>query len=47
MASRLSPATGAVVLIALGLVGNLATNTVSVDKPWWPIAVWTASGSWR
>ncbi|MFC4611526.1 NACHT domain-containing protein [Streptomyces maoxianensis] len=28
--------------IALGLVGNLATNTVTVSDRWWPPAVWVA-----
>lgn len=32
----------AVVPIVVGLVGNLATDTVSVDRPWWPWATWTA-----
>jgi hypothetical protein len=31
-----------VVTIALGLVGNLATNTVNVAGRWWPLTLWTA-----
>ncbi|QFZ22896.1 NACHT domain-containing protein [Saccharothrix syringae] len=40
MAWRPSKTTAAAVGIALALVGNMATNTVSVDEPWWPYAVW-------
>lgn len=41
---RLSAVPIAVVSIGLALVGNLATNTVAVDVPWWPWVVWTATG---
>ncbi|GAA0250587.1 hypothetical protein GCM10010492_58480 [Saccharothrix mutabilis subsp. mutabilis] len=44
MAWRPSTATVTVVTIAVALVGNLATNSVSVDKEWtwWSTAVWSA-----
>ncbi|MFC6094147.1 hypothetical protein [Saccharothrix lopnurensis] len=31
-----------VIGFAIALVGNTATNTASVDEPWWPFAVWGA-----
>ncbi|GAA1274244.1 NACHT domain-containing protein [Saccharothrix xinjiangensis] len=42
MAWRPSPSTTLVVGIAIALVGNMATNTVSVNRPWWPVTVWVA-----
>ncbi|MEU4446921.1 NACHT domain-containing protein [Actinosynnema sp. NPDC050801] len=46
MAWRPSTATVTVVAIAIALVGNVATNTVSVDEAWtwWPTVVWMAVG---
>jgi hypothetical protein len=40
---RVSSAVAAVVMIVLGLVGNLATNTVAVAAWWWPWLVWGAT----
>ena len=40
---RASPATAVAVTIAVGLVGNLATNTVDLEGRWWPPTVWTAA----
>ncbi|WP_433047788.1 hypothetical protein [Dactylosporangium sp. CS-033363] len=34
--------TGVIVTAALGLAGNLATDTVQVTWRWWPWAAWTA-----
>ncbi|MEU7524429.1 NACHT domain-containing protein [Saccharothrix sp. NPDC042600] len=44
MARRPSTATLSALTIAVALVGNMATNTVSVDEDWWPTATWTAVG---
>ncbi|MFD7653134.1 NACHT domain-containing protein [Actinosynnema sp. NPDC059797] len=40
MARLPSATTVMVVTFAIALVGNMATNTVSVNKPWWPFLTW-------
>lgn len=40
----ISPVTVAVIPIAIGLIGNLATNTVQVKAGWWVPLTWTATG---
>jgi glycerol uptake facilitator-like aquaporin len=40
---RVSPAAAVVVMVVLGLVGNLATNTVTVTAWWWRWLVWGAT----
>lgn len=38
-----SAVTGVLVAAAVGLVGNLATNTVELSWRWWPAVAWTAT----
>ncbi len=40
----ISPVSAAAVMISLGLVGNLATNTVRVGRWWWSPLLWTMTG---
>jgi hypothetical protein len=41
---RRSSVTILLLSIGLALVGNLATDAVSIDAAWWPWAVWIMTG---